>query len=63
VRTSDVAAIFRDPANWRDAWQIEASGAKYIIADRPMSAEAWVRERATIVDAEPVQLEDKREEE
>jgi hypothetical protein len=28
-----------------------------------MTAEQWIAERATIVDAEPAQLEDKREEE
>jgi hypothetical protein len=53
----------RDPAHWRDAWQIEASVGKYIISDRPMSAEDWIRERATIVDAEPMVIEDKSEEE
>jgi hypothetical protein len=66
VPPSDVAAIFwlknRDPAHWRDAWQIEASVGKYIISDRPMSAEDWIRERATIVDAEPLPIEDKRDE-
>jgi hypothetical protein len=36
---------------------------KYIISDRPMPPEQWIAERATIVDAEPAQLEDKREEE
>jgi hypothetical protein len=44
------------------AWQIEASVGKYIISDRPMSAEDWVRERVTIVDAEPLPTEDKTEE-
>jgi hypothetical protein len=53
----------RDPQHWRDAWQIEASVGKYIISDRPMPPEQWIAERATIVDAEPAQLEDKREEE
>jgi hypothetical protein len=66
VPPSDVAAIFwlknRDPAHWRDAWQIEASVGKYIISDKPMSAEDWIRERATIVDAEPLPIEDKRDE-
>jgi hypothetical protein len=65
VPPSDVAGIFwlknRDPQHWRDAWQIEASVGKYIISDRPMTPEQWIKERATIVDAEPAQLEDKRE--
>ena len=37
--------------------------AVYGISDKPMSAEDWIRERATIVDAEPLPIEDKREEE
>jgi len=66
VPPDTTAAIFwlknRDPAHWRDAWQIEASvGTKYLISDRPMSPEDWIRERATIVDAEPAQIEDKSE--
>jgi hypothetical protein len=67
VPPSDVAGIFwlknRDPAHWRDAWQIEASVGKYIISDRPMTPEQWIAERATIVDAEPLPIENKREEE
>jgi hypothetical protein len=66
VPPSDVAGIFwlknRDPAHRRDAWQIEASVGKYLISDKPMSAEDWIRERATIVDAEPVAIEDKSDE-
>jgi hypothetical protein len=52
----------RDPAHWRDAWQIEASVGRYIISDKPMSVDDWVRERAVVVDAEPIAIEDKREE-
>jgi hypothetical protein len=40
---------------------IEASVGKYLISDKPMTAADWIRERATIVDAEPAQLEDKTE--
>jgi hypothetical protein len=64
VAPSDVAAIFwlknRDPAHWRDAWQIEAAVGRYMISDKPMTAEQWIRERATIVDAEPLAIEDDR---
>jgi hypothetical protein len=49
----------RDPAHWRDAWQIEASVGRYIISDKPMTPEQWIAERATNVDAEPAQLENK----
>ena len=27
----------RDPAHWRDAWQIEHQVGKYIISEKPMS--------------------------
>jgi hypothetical protein len=61
---SDVAAIFwlknRNPQNCRDAWQIEASVGKYIISDKAMTPEQWIAD--TIVDAEPVAIEDKTEE-
>jgi hypothetical protein len=29
----------RDPAHWRDAWQMEQVLGKYIISDRPMTEE------------------------
>jgi hypothetical protein len=45
----------RDPAHWRDAWQIEASVGKYIISEKPMSEEEWIRERATMIDVTPEQ--------
>ena len=32
---------------------------RYIIADRPMTEEEWIRERAVVIDAEPVAIEDK----
>ena len=52
------AAIFwlknRDPARWRDAWQMEHVLGKYIISDRPMTEEEWIRERgAMVIDATP----------
>jgi hypothetical protein len=60
VPPDTTAAIFwlknRDPQNWRDAWQIEAAVGKYIISDRPMTPEDWIRERATIVDAEATEV-------
>jgi transcriptional regulator with XRE-family HTH domain len=52
----------RDPAHWRDAWQVEAVTGKYIISDRPMTAEEWIKASgATVIDAEPVAIEDKSE--
>jgi hypothetical protein len=46
----------RDPAHWRDAWQVEHSLGKYMISDKPMTKEAWAKERATIIDAEATEI-------
>jgi hypothetical protein len=51
------AAIFwlknRDPAHWRDAWQMEHVTGKYVIADRPLPEDEWIRERgATVLDGD-----------
>jgi hypothetical protein len=43
----------RDPAHWRDAWQVAHTLGKYIISDRPMTAEEWIKERATVIDVTP----------
>jgi hypothetical protein len=62
------SAIFwlknRDPVHWRDAWQLEHVTGKYIISDKPMSKEQWIKERAVVVDGDDAvdvtpQLEDK----
>jgi hypothetical protein len=45
----------RDPAKWRDAWKLEHVLGKYIISDRPMTEEEWIRERATVIDVTPEQ--------
>ena len=52
----------RDPAYWRDARQLEATLGKYIISDKPMTEEEWIRERATMIDVSPNQ-EDNGEQE
>jgi hypothetical protein len=56
VPPDTTAAIFwlknRDPAHWRDAWQIEASVGKYLISDKPMTAAQWIAERALLADTE-----------
>jgi hypothetical protein len=56
VPPDTTAAIFwlknRDPARWRDAWQIDANIGKYVISDKPMTEEQWARERATTIDGE-----------
>jgi hypothetical protein len=45
----------RDPEHWRDSQQLEHVLGKYIISDRPMTEEEWARERATVIDDEPVE--------
>ena len=42
----------RDPAHWRDAWQLEHVTGKYIISDKPMTPEQWIKERAVVVDGD-----------
>jgi hypothetical protein len=51
----------RRPDRWRDAWQIEAAVGKYLISDKPMSPEQWIKERALVVDAEAVDVTPKEE--
>jgi hypothetical protein len=51
----DVGAAFiwlknRDPEHWRDVQNVEHVMGKYIISDRPMTAEQWAAERATVID-------------
>jgi hypothetical protein len=62
VPPSDVAMIFwlknRDPANWRDAWQIENVTGKYVISDQPMTEEQWIKERAVLIDGEATDVTD-----
>ena len=49
VPPDTTAAIFwlknPDPAHWRDAWQVEHQLGKYIISNKPMTEEEWIRER------------------
>ena len=63
-RPQNVACIFwlknRKPSEWRDVQQMEHVLGKYIISDRPMTAEEWIRERATVIDETPKKIEDKR---
>ena len=46
----------RDPKRWRDAWQVEHVTGKYIISDKPMTEEQWIRERAVVIDAEATEV-------
>src|SRR5271167_3722254 len=56
VPPDTTAAIFwlknRDPAHWRDAWQLEHVTGKYVISDKPLSEEEWIKQRAVVVDGD-----------
>jgi hypothetical protein len=56
------AAIFWLKNRDRDSQQLEHVMGKYIISDQPMSPEDWARERADVIDAEPGDFGDGREE-
>jgi hypothetical protein len=43
----------RDPAHWRDAWQVDHTLGKYIISDKPMTEEEWIAARADVIDVTP----------
>jgi hypothetical protein len=47
----------RDPERWRDVQALEHSLGKYIISEKPMSKEAWAKERATVIDAKATEIE------
>ena len=49
----------RDPKRWRDAWQVDAAVGKYIISDRPLTQEEWVKAcGATVIDVTPEKTDD-----
>jgi hypothetical protein len=40
----------RDPARWRDAWQLEHVVGKYVISDTPLTADEWIKQTgATLI--------------
>ena len=38
----------RAPERWRDVQRIDAAMGHYVLSDRPMTEEEWVRERASV---------------
>ena len=43
----------RDPARWRDAWQLEHVTGKYVISDKPLTEAEWSKQTgATVIDGE-----------
>jgi hypothetical protein len=62
VPPDTTAAIFwlknRDPARWRDAWQLEHVTGKYVVSDRTLTEDEWIRERgADVIEGEVVAIE------
>jgi hypothetical protein len=51
----------RRPDKWRDTWHLEAAVGKYLISDKPLTPEQWIKERALLVDAEAVDVTPKEE--
>jgi hypothetical protein len=47
----------RDSEHWRDVQQLEHSMGKYVISDKPMTEEEWIKERAVLIDAEATEVE------
>jgi hypothetical protein len=44
----------RDPKRWRDAWQGDAAVGKYIISERPLTEDEWIKASgATVIDVTP----------
>jgi hypothetical protein len=61
VPPDTTAGIFwmknRRPAEWRDAWQLEHVTGKYVVSDKPLDEETWIKERgATVLDADAVDV-------
>ena len=48
----------RDPAHWRDAWQLEHTLGKYVISDRPMTEQEWIDAKADVIDVTPEKTDD-----
>jgi hypothetical protein len=42
----------RQPDKWRDVQQLEHQLGKYIISDKPLSIDQWIKERAVVVDGD-----------
>jgi hypothetical protein len=44
----------RDPKRWRDAWQVDAAVGKYVISERPLTEDEWIKASgATVIDVTP----------
>jgi hypothetical protein len=53
----------RAPAQWRDAWQIENITGKYVVSDRTLTEDEWIKERgADVIEGEVVAIEPPKDE-
>jgi hypothetical protein len=47
----------RDPARWRDAWQLEHVTGKYVISDKPLTGDERIKQTgATVIDGEATEV-------
>jgi hypothetical protein len=44
------------PSEWRDVQNVEHVLGRYIISDKPMTQEQWIKERATLLDGEATEV-------
>jgi hypothetical protein len=59
VPPDTTAGIFwlknRNPTQWRDAWQLEHVTGKYVVSDKTLTEDEWIKERgADVIDGEVV---------
>jgi hypothetical protein len=62
VPPDTTACIFwlknRNPAQWRDAWQLEHVTGKYVVSDKTLTEDEWIKARgADVIDGEVVAIE------
>jgi hypothetical protein len=51
----------RDPARWRDAWQLEHVIGKYVISHKPLTEAKWIKQiGATVIEGEATDVRPSR---
>jgi hypothetical protein len=61
VPPDTTAAIFwlknRNPAQWRDAWQLEHVTGKYVVSDKTLTEDEWIKARgADVIEGEATEV-------